>query len=100
MSELITVSSQDLWLGEAKDFITAQKPISWGKNEQAYVNYQTIVNGMPNAELTDADCKHLMAILLVGENTSACAQLLRKKKLLPELEKKSGEGLANKYLTM
>lgn len=104
MSEPVVISTKDLWLANAKDFIVQEsksgKPItSWGKEEQAYVNFITIRDGMPNAELNDQDEKHLMDVLLVGENTSACAQMLRKLELLPKLENKS-TGLANKYLTM
>lgn len=86
----------DLWLGAAKDFIKKYGPKTWGKDEQVAVTYQAIKDGVL-AELTARDEKHILAILSAGENTSACAQILRGLGLIPQSERKT-TSLTNRYV--
>lgn len=75
-----------LWMGAARDFVAKHKPMKWGRAEQVAVNYRAIVDGL-SVQLSEADKRHIAMVLTEGENTSACAQALRKAKLLPEAAK-------------
>lgn len=68
--------------------------------EQAMVNFTAITEGL-SVELGEADQKHLMEMLMVGENTSASAQALRKAKVLAEAPKaESATSIGNRYLQL